>query len=357
MPAEWEKQSAVLLSWPHAGTDWAYILEEIEKVFVEMAKAIAHHENLIITGEAAEHAAELLKPLMPPEDYNRITAFKCPNNDTWIRDYGPLTVFIENNGQDCQPNDDRRASLNYPLSIIHYPLAISNRFNGWGGKFEASKDNNVCHELFTKTNLFPHYEEHPDFELEGGSLECDGKGTIFTTASCLLNANRNGGLSQEEAESRLKQLFNVERVLWLFHSYLVGDDTDGHIDMLMRICPDDTIVYQGCDDTEDEQYEELLAMQHEIEAFRTLEGKEYRLLRLPLPKAIFDEDGERLPASYANYLVINGAVLLPVYQQPSDDEAIKILAQAYPNHKIIPIFSVPLIKQHGAVHCSTMQLY
>jgi agmatine deiminase len=192
--------------------------------------------------------------------------------------------------------------------------------------------------------------------LEGGSIESDGKGTILTTAECLLNPNRNPHLSRQEIEEELLSLLGAEEVLWLENGYLAGDDTDSHIDTLARFAPDDTILYVACDDPDDEHFESLKAMREELETFRTRDDKPYRLLPLPWPQARHDENGQRLPATYANFLVINGAVLVPTYDDPSDATALKIIAKAFPGRKIIGIDCLPLIEQHGSLHCVTMQM-
>jgi len=191
--------------------------------------------------------------------------------------------------------------------------------------------------------------------LEGGSIESDGQGTIFTTSCCLLAPHRNQPLTKDQIEERLKEYLCAERVLWIDHGQLTGDDTDGHIDTLVRIAPNDTLLYIGCDDPQDEQYEELHLMEEQLRTFRTTDGKPYRLLQLPMPRAIFDEC-QRLPATYANFLVINGAVLCPTYNQPDlDAEALRIIGEAFPDREIVGIDCRSLIKQHGSLHCCTMQ--
>ena len=197
------------------------------------------------------------------------------------------------------------------------------------------------------------YEDHLDFVLEGGSIESDGKGTIFTTACCLMAPHRNQPLTQQEIEERLKEWLGAERIVWLNHGSLIGDDTDGHIDTLVRICPNDTLLYTGGD----EAHPDLAEMEKELQALRTLEGKPYRLLKLPLPRPIYD-DGDRLPATYANYLIVNGAVLVPTYKQPDlDAEAMRIIGEAFPDREIVGIDCCAVIKQHGSLHCCTMQYY
>lgn len=193
--------------------------------------------------------------------------------------------------------------------------------------------------------------------LEGGGIETDGEGTLLTTEACLLNPNRNPTLSRAEVEAQLGEDFGVDRVLWLANGHLEGDDTDSHIDTLARFCNPTTIAYVRCDDSNDPHYEALAAMEQELQAFRQRNGDPYRLIPLPWPQACFDpEDGHRLPATYANFLIINQAVLVPTYGDPADATALSALAVAFPEHTLIPIECVSVIRQHGSLHCLTMQL-
>ncbi len=305
MPAEWESQSAVQLTWPNAHTDWAPILPEITAVYEEMAREIKKREGLIVVDE-------------------------IPHNDTWARDHGFITV--EEDGQ---------------------KILLDFCFNGWGEKFPANLDNAINKQLYDKGVVQGRYEPHLDFVLEGGSIESDGKGTVLTTRCCLMAPHRNEPMTQQEIEEKLKEYLGAERIVWLTHGSLIGDDTDGHIDTLVRICPDDTILYTGGD----EEHPDLYVMEQELKELRTLDGKPYRLLRLPLPRPIYDE-GDRLPATYANYLVVNGAVLVPTYKQPDlDEEAMSIIGQAFPGRDIVGIDCCAVIRQHGSLHCCTMQYY
>ena len=321
MPAEWEPQSAVQLTWPHAHTDWAPILPEITAVYEEMAREISKREELLIVTP---------KSVLPHLSHLTSHIFPLDTNDTWARDHGFITV--EENGR---------------LLLLDFC------FNGWGEKFEATLDNQINRHLFEQGFVKGTYEDHLDFVLEGGSIESDGKGTIFTTECCLLAPHRNQPLTKQEIEERLKQWLGAERIVWLQHGSLIGDDTDGHIDTLVRICPNDTLLYIGGDDDHPDLYE----MEQELQTLRTLKGQPYRLLKLPLPRPIYDE-GERLPATYANYLVINGAVLVPTYAQPDlDTEALRIIGEAFPDREIVGIDCRAVIKQHGSLHCCTMQYY
>ena len=305
MPAEWEPQSMVQLTWPHKDTDWAPILPEITAVYDNLAREIRKREQLLIVDD-------------------------IPHNDTWARDHGFITV--EENGK---------------------KILLDFCFNGWGEKFPADLDNAINRHLYEQGLISGTYEDHLDFVLEGGSIESDGKGTIFTTSCCLMAPHRNQPLTQLEIEKRLMQYLGAERVVWINHGSLIGDDTDGHIDTLVRICPDYTLLYIG----DDADHPDLVSMEDELKTFRTLDGHPYRLLRLPLPRPIYD-DVDRLPATYANYLVVNGAVLVPTYNQPDlDQEAMNIIQQAFPDREIIGIDCRAVIKQHGSLHCCTMQYY
>ena len=325
MPAEWEPQSAVQLTWPHEGTDWAPILSEITAVYEEMKREIEKREPVIIVDD-------------------------IPHNDTWARDHGFITVVGES---PLTPQHSKPNTQHSKPNTQHSTLLLDFCFNGWGEKFPAELDNQINRQLFDRGVVKGTYEPHLDFVLEGGSIESDGKGTVFTTSCCLMAPHRNQPLTQQQIEERLKQWLGAERIVWLQHGSLIGDDTDGHIDTLVRICPNDTLLYTGGD----EDHPDLCLMEQELKALRTLEDKPYRLLKLPLPRPIYDGE-DRLPATYANYLVINGAVLVPTYAQPDlDTEAMHTIGQAFPDREIVGIDCRAVIKQHGSLHCCTMQYY
>ena len=319
LPAEWEPQEGVQLTWPHKDTDWAPMLDDITAVYHRMAREIAQRERLIVV--APEDAAY---------DMLRIV---CDTNDTWARDHGFISL-VDDQGH--------RRLLDFC-------------FNGWGGKFPADLDNAINRRLYDAGEITGEYVDYLDFVLEGGSIESDGQGTIFTTSACLLAPHRNQPLKKSEIEQRLIQELGARRVIWIDYGSLTGDDTDGHIDTLVRICPDDTLLYIGCDDPQDEQYESLKQMEDQLRTLRTLDGRPYRLRKLPMPRAIYDGE-DRLPATYANFLVINGAVLCPTYgQEDLDAEALRLIGEAFPDREIIGIDCRPVICQHGSLHCCTMQ--
>ncbi len=331
--AEWYPQSGVQLTWPHAGTDWAEMLGEVTECYVRLAFEIASREPLLIVAPEPEAVRALLEERLPQRATENIRYFACPTNDTWARDHAFLTV-VGNGGAEL----------------------LDFRFNGWGGKFEAALDNAINRRLFDAGAVKGEYVDCLGFELEGGSVESDGCGTMLTTSQCLLNPNRNPQYSKAQIEEKLLALFGLDRILWLDHGYLAGDDTDSHIDTLARICPNNTIVYVACDRTDDEHYEELKKMEEELHAFRTADGEPFRLVAVPMPEAVYDEDGERLPATYANYLVMNTAVLYPTYAQPDNDEAARLaLQRAFLGYDIVGVDCRALIRQHGSLHCATMQ--
>lgn len=328
-PAEWAPQSGVQLTWPHAATDWAYMLAPVQACFARIAREIALREELLIVTPEPEAVERQIAGTVCMEN---VRFFRCPTNDTWARDHGAITMLD-----------------------VDGPALLDFTFNGWGLKYPAAKDNLITRRAVSAGALQGRYVNCLDFVLEGGSLESDGCGTLLTTSRCLLSANRNDGLDKEAIERRLLDTLHLQRVLWLDYGYLAGDDTDSHIDTLARFCPADTIAYVRCCDTADEHYEELRQMEAQLHSFRTLQGKPYRLLPLPMPSTI-EADGERLPATYANFLVVNGAVLYPTYRQPAKDRlAGEVLQSAFPKREIVGIDCTALIHQHGSLHCVTMQ--
>ncbi len=329
LPAEWYQQSGIQLTWPHAGTDWAYMLNEVQGCFLNIAQEITKREILLIVTPEPEAVREQIEATV---NMDNVRFLKCETNDTWARDHGAITMIDEGN-----------------------PSLFDFAFNGWGLKFASELDNQITRHALEAGVLKGRYVNHLDFVLEGGSIESDGMGTLMTTSECLLSPNRNKQLNQVEIEEYLKSTFHLQRILWLDHGYLVGDDTDSHIDTLARFCSSNTIAYVKCDNSEDEHYESLHAMEEQLKTFRTLAGEPYKLLALPMANKI-EEAGERLPATYANFLIMNEVILYPTYDQPENDRKAKeVLQQAFPKHEIIGIDCRALIKQHGSLHCVTMQ--
>ncbi len=310
LPAEWERQRALIVAYPHQKSDWAPYLQEIRSFYDNFINTISRYQEVIVL---CEEKLSLFGSSYP------IHVLPIPTNDTWMRDYGPITII-----------EDGEAKL------------LDFTFNGWGLKYPANLDNQVNRHLFGTKKL--------GFVLEGGSIESNGEGVLLTTSSCLLEANRNPHLSKNQIEEKLKQTLGVHTILWLDHGYLEGDDTNGHIDMLARFVNPSTIAYMGCDDPNDPHYEELQKMKEQLTGFG------YDLMELPWVAPIFHQ-GHRLPASYANFVIINGAVLVPQYDDPMDKEAIKTLRRCFPNRDVIGIDATILIRQGGSLHCSCMNLY
>jgi len=330
LPAEWEPQDAILLAWPHEQTDWLPILKQVTQVYIELIYQISRFETVIIIAPEINVVRAALKK--EAINSSNIILRQIDTNDTWIRDFGPITVYT-----DSQPQ------------ILDF------NFNGWGLKFPADKDNQATRKLHN-TGIFQNVLRHSlDLILEGGSLESDGAGTVLTTSTCLLNANRNPQLDRTGLESKLSNLLGFNHYLWLDHGWLAGDDTDSHIDTLARLCPNNTILYVHCADTTDEHYPELKRMETQLKQFKTKNGLPFRLLPLPMPQACYDEN-DRLPASYANFLIINSVVLVPTYDDPADTLAMEVIKKAFPEREIIGIDCRPLIRQYGSLHCITMQL-
>ncbi|WP_346798816.1 agmatine deiminase family protein [Halomonas sp. Bachu 37] len=331
---EWHAQDAVQLTWPRADSDWSALLERIEATLESIVVAVARYQRVLISvpdNATQQRLAALFEAYAVNDD--RLELVTAAADDTWARDHGPLTVA----------NDGTLKLLDYT-------------FTGWGGKFPAERDNSLTRRL-AEAGVFAVPVESCDMVLEGGALETDGLGTLLTTEACLLNPNRNPTLNRAEVEARLNAELGIERVLWLAHGHLEGDDTDSHVDTLARFCDPSTIAYVRCDDQGDPHYPAFKAMEAELQAFRQTNGEPYRLIPLPWPQACHDpEDGHRLPATYANFLIINGAVLVPTYGDSADLTALKALEAAFPTRDIVAIDCRSVIRQHGSLHCLTMQL-
>lgn len=325
-------QSGVMLVWPHPASDWALNLAAVETAFIQIARAISAREILLLVCYDAAHQQHIRTQLHAhtiPETSIRYAI--APGNDTWARDFAPITIIREQK-----------------------PVLLNFTFNGWGDKYNAELDNAINRKLHDAGHFHTELEDIP-LILEGGSIESDGQGTLLSTRQCLLAKNRNPGFNESMLEESLKTHLGIKRILWLNHGALQGDDTDSHIDNLARFVSGDTIAYLQCNHSEDPHYECLKEMETELKTFKTLHGEPYKLLPLPLPKPLHDPDGRRLPASYINFLIINGAVLLPLFNAPEDHIAIKKLQTLYPERDIIGINCREIIRQNGGIHCLTMQ--
>jgi len=332
LPAEWEPQAAVLIAWPHAGTDWAERLAAVETTYVALAAAVTRFQPLIVVVADAALRAHVQAQLRGAGvDLSRVRFVELPYDDTWLRDSGPITLVDDAGG--------------FRLTDF--------RFTGWGGKFGAAQDDALVAGLVQAGVFGQAAHQRIDWALEGGGIESDGAGSVLTTWKCL--HQRHPEQSREAMDAILRDGLHADRVLWLDHGYLEGDDTDAHIDTLARFAPGDRIVYQACDDTADHHHDELRRMGEELAALRTADGSPYRLHPLPWAKPILDE-GRRLAASYANYLIVNGAVLVPAYGDSADAEAARIIGEAHPGRVVVQVPCRPLIWQNGSLHCITMQL-
>lgn len=332
LPAEWEPQAGVLLAWPDGETDWASRLDQARDCYAALLAALTSHVDTGLVVRPGIDGTALHSRLacagVRPE---RLRLLHADYDDTWIRDYGPVTVL---------DGDE--------------PRLLDFMFDGWGGKFSAGRDNAVTHALHGAGRFGETSIESADFVLEGGAIDSDGAGSILTTAACW--RARHPSMDRAQVERRLARWLGAERVLWLEHGHLEGDDTDAHVDTLARFCAADTIAYQACADPHDSHHGPLEAMCSELKALRTATGRPYRLIALPWPGECRDDDGRRLPATYANFLITNGAVLVPTYGVPADQAALDALSRAFPEHRLRGIYCRPLIWQNGGLHCATMQL-
>jgi agmatine deiminase len=333
LPPEWVPQSAVQLTWPHAQGDWAWILDEAEADFTRIAIEISRRQTLLVAcHDPAVQERVRARLQAAGAEMTRVRLYRAPSNDTWARDHGPITVLREGR-----------------------PRLLNFRFNGWGGKYPHDLDNQLTQRLHEQGAYGGTPLEHIDLVLEGGGIEVNGEGCLLTTESCLLAPTRNPQLTRAEIEQRLKSLLGVHTVHWLKHGALEGDDTDGHIDTLARYAAADTIVFQDCNDVDDPHFDDIEKMEEELTALRRPDGRRYRLLALPWPQPKTDR-GRRLPATYANFLVINGAVLAPTYADPADGLALEVLREAFPDREVVGVDCRALIRQYGSLHCVTMQL-
>jgi agmatine deiminase len=334
LPAEWARQDAVLLTWPHDQSDWQPWLAEVEPVFIEIGREVALRQLLIVSCRDEPHLAHVRGLLTEAGvAMERVRLYSIPSNDTWVRDHGPITVL--ENGK---------------------PQLLDFTFNGWGNKHRHDLDNLVSRRLHQAGAFDGTALQSLALILEGGSIDSDGEGTLLTTSECLFSPQRNPQYDRAGYEKLFAELFGIERILWLNHGQLEGDDTDGHVDTLARFTDPHTIAYVSCEDVNDSHYPELTKMRKELESFRDKAGKPYRLVPLPLPTAIRNDEGDRLPATHANFLIINGAVLIPTYDDPTDTVSLENLRGCFPEHEVVAINCRPLIEQFGSLHCVTMQL-
>jgi agmatine/peptidylarginine deiminase len=309
-------------------------LETVHDLWTQLAATIARFEPvLIVCRDARIQSLVGDRVQAAGVDPNRLHLVIAPSNDSWARDHGPITVF----------NDGR-------------PQLLDFRFNGWGAKYPFELDNGIKRAIAATRDLGGVPLEPVDLTLEGGAIDTDGQGTLLAMERTIVDPRRNAGLSRAAIESVLARQLGIRRFLWLTQGQISGDDTDGHIDTLARFCDLGTICYVRCEDPTDQDYPGLKAMEEELRAFRDGAGNPYRLVPLPSPAPVLETDGARLPAGYANFLILNGAVLVPVYGDPADGLALRVLAGLFPGREILSLDCRPLIRRGGSLHCVTMQL-
>jgi agmatine deiminase len=331
MPAEWEPHAAVWLSWPHRRKTWPRAFAPIPAKFAEIAATISRFETvrLNIAKSLQPRAKTLLNRARA--DFSRIELFDHPTDDAWCRDHGPIFVKHRETGE----------------------IAITDwKFNAWGGKYPKSKDDNAVPSRIAKALKLRRFV-HP-MVLEGGSIDVNGAGLLLTTEACLLNKNRNPHLSRAQIEQALRDFLGVHTVYWLGDG-IVGDDTDGHVDDLSRFFRAEGIVTAVESNPRDENYRALADNLDRLRSLRTPAGRKFKLVELPMPKACY-RGKQRLPATYANFLVLNGAVLMPAFRQPRrDEEAAELLASCFPGRQIVPIDCLDLVLGRGTLHCISQQ--
>ena len=328
---EWSESAAILLVWPHENSDWVEDLIAVEQVYLALVGHLQTVTQVIIFC-GNEPLQNRLQQQFNALNFSNLTLLHQPSNDTWIRDYGPITAATDD----------------------HF---VFNKFifNGWGGKFAAPLDNQLFVESAKKSPFAGTPLIQQQLILEGGSIDYDGDGCLLTTEHCLLNKNRNPHFSKQDYQQFFKTNFTIEKVHWLNSGMLIGDDTDSHVDMLARFCPNKKIVYCQSVDASDPHHSHLVAMEQQLKTLTDSNEDPYQLIPIPLPEPIYHAK-ERLPASYLNFLICNGIVLVPIYEQARDELAIMQLQKAFPQHRLIPVYSTPLIRQHGAIHCISMQI-
>ena len=317
--AEFEAQSFTQIIFPHAATDWNAYLREAQACFVNIITTIAQFQKCLVICDDVTAVKQHFK------SSENLFFVKYKTNDTWARDCSALCVSEENK-----------------TKLLDFT------FNAWGGKFKADKDNAMSHAI---AQCYENEMQSIDFVLEGGAIESNGQGMLLTTTECMLSPNRNPKLCNVQITQQLKEYLGVAHILYLNHGYLAGDDTDSHIDTLARFIAKDTIMYVKCSDETDEHYHQFKLMEEELRMIANEDN--LKLIPLPFPDALYYE-GERLPATYANFLFVNGAVLVPTYNVPQDTEALSIFKKYFPSREIIGIDCSVLIRQHGSLHCVSM---
>jgi len=333
MPAEWEQHSSTWMAWPHNADTWKLNdLREVENIYIEIIRILVTGEHINILIENKSSQIRLIS-LLNASGLNtkKIYFHEILTNDVWIRDFGPNFIV-------------RESSTGRQIAINRW------QFNSWGEKYDWGKDNEAGEKIVRESKLTWF---DPKIVLEGGAIDVNGKGTCLATSSCLLNTNRNGGLSAEKMEKYLRSYLGIKKVVWL-DGIIKGDDTDGHVDNLARFVNPSTIVYISEKDESDENYLALKGIEETLKNTRDLDGKPFVVIPLPMPRAI-KENNFFLPASYANFYIGNNAVLVPAFNDSNDILAQRTLKTCFPQKKIVPIDSRILIKGQGGIHCITQQ--
>jgi agmatine deiminase len=330
-PAEWAEHTATWLSWPHKEESWPGKINTIYKPYCEFIKVISEGELVrinVVNDQMAAFAKEQL--LKAGVDLNRIEFFEFPTNDAWCRDHGP--AFLINPG-------------------TKEKVIVDWGYNAWGDKYPPYDLDDVIPTKIAQQLSLPVY--HPGIVMEGGSVDFNGKGTVLTTTACLLNKNRNPHLNQQQIEAYLQNYYGVEQVLWLGDG-IIGDDTDGHIDDITRFVNENTVVTVIEENKNDENYHILQENLQTLKTIRLLNGKQLNIIELPMPEPVY-YDGQRLPASYANFYISNAAVVVPTYRSKNDNKALDILKQCFPDRKVVGIDSTDIIWGLGSFHCLSQQ--
>ena len=324
---EWRHQLAVIITWPHQFSAWQPILNAVEACYLDLASAAAASQKLLIITYNQQHQKSIQKKLHNKKaNIHNISFANIETNDTWVRDYGPITVLKNN-------------------QLIWQDF----EFNAWGDKFESRLDNLVNQKLIQHEWFCENYSlEKQNFVLEGGSIEANAQGDLLTTASCVDNLNRHNTVSEQECI--FHQALGCHNIHKLRYGALAGDDTDGHIDTLARFASNNLILYVKCSNSSDEHYRALSLMEKEIQALP------FEAVSLPMPDARYDKNKHRLPATYANFLIMNDVVLVPTYHCKQDEAALSIFKACFKNKEIIGVNCNALIYEHGSLHCSTMQV-
>ena len=333
MPAEWAPHRGTWLSWPHREDSWPGKFGPVPGVFAEIVRHLVQHEEVHINvrDQAFESGVRaVLRAARVPA--GNVFFHHNPTNDAWCRDHGPC--FIQ-----------RQGIGGVEEAIVDWG------YNAWGGKYPPFEDDDVIPSRVAAEFGLPVF--HPGIVMEGGSLDVNGRGTLLTTESCLLNPNRNPALSRETIERVLRDFLGVTRVLWLGDG-IEGDDTDGHVDDLTRFVNETTVVTVVESDPRDPNYKPLLENLQRLQAMTDQDGRPLDVLTLPMPPAMY-QDGQRLPASYANFYIANGGVLLPAYHPPTDELARDTLQRCFPTRRVVPVSSIDLVWGLGSFHCVTQQ--